>query len=108
MNIPLGKTEKQPHPGTLKSLGPDSSSGCGQRLVLVPTPHGADSTARACLLLRGKEQKPTFHDTCSNPGWNVAEKMQEKFLKYISLQPQYIPYACRLLGREPGELPYLW
>lgn len=34
--------------------------------------------------------------------------MQEKFLKYISLQPQYIPYARRGPGREPGALRYLW
>lgn len=55
------------------------------------------------LLVR-KEQKPPFPDTCVNPWWNASEKMQKKFLKYISLRPQYIPYASRVPGRGLARL----
>lgn len=90
--------QKQPNLGTQESLDLGlhlqqlAEAGSGSHT------HGADSAAKVCPLLPGKEQKPTFHDTCSNPWWNVSEKMQEKFLKYISLRPQYIPYAWKLLG----------
>ena len=97
----------------MERLGPTGFfSGLGQRflqtltpLELIPQPEAALSSLGAG---RAESKKPTFHDTCSNPGWNASEKMQEKFLKYISLQPQYIPYAPNGSGREPGALRYLW
>lgn len=86
ITTPQGRTEECPDCGTLL-----------QSWVL-----GKGQPCRQTL------QKPTFPDTCSNPWWNVSEKMQEKFLKYISPRPQYIPYAWKLSGREPGVCSFLW
>lgn len=99
------------HQGKQRSnqiLGPGAFRSQAPSPVVGRPGSGSHSSGADSPLLRGMEQKPTFHDTCSNPGWNVSEKMQEKFLKYISLQPQYIPYACRGPGREPDVLRYLW
>lgn len=81
------------------------TSSCWElRFCLVTTSLKLTVPCKVRPLLVGKERKPPFPDTCGNPGWNVSEKMQKKFLKYISLRPQYIPYARRVSGRGLARL----